>query len=139
MPPLLDKDGIFVYNYKIKTAISENGNRRISIHVKNRKTDHSPELFNDKLLDPAEKFGSVLSVSFELDSLGKVQAEDTHNRLSIYCISARNEVNVIITECHLGNKILNIIDCGESDSSLVFHNKFLPFPLKHAPAYFKPY
>ena len=29
MPPLLDKDGIFVYNYKIKTAISENGNRRM--------------------------------------------------------------------------------------------------------------
>ena len=69
------------------------------------------QLVNDKFLDLCKEFGSVVSVSFELDWLGKVEAEDTHNGLSIDCISAGNKVNIVVAERNCCNKILDIIDC----------------------------
>ncbi len=65
---------------------------------------------NNEFLYLREKFGSVIGMSLKLDRLGKVKAENTHNGLGVYRISARNKVNIVIALGYNSHKALDVVD-----------------------------
>ena len=64
----------------------------------------------DVLADLLEEILGIVCVSIELDRLREVKAEYTHNRLSIYSVSAGNKINVEIVLHHDVYEILDIVD-----------------------------
>ena len=64
----------------------------------------------DVLADLLEEVLCVISVSVELDGLGEVKTEDTHDGLCIYCVSAGNEVNIEIISHNDIYELLDIVD-----------------------------
>lgn len=76
---------------------------------------------NNEFLDLSKKLGSVVGMSLQLNRLREIKAENTHNGLSVYCVSSRNKVNVIITLRYDRHKALDIVDSTQHYCSLV-HN-----------------
>ena len=46
----------------------------------------------------------------QIDSLGKIQTEDSHNRLCINHISSGYQIKISIEVCYIVYKCLNLVD-----------------------------
>jgi hypothetical protein len=65
------------------------------------------------------KLLNVLGMSNELDGRKQIQRENTHDRLSIYRISALYKINVIISKYNAVDKLADILDIRECDHHFV--------------------
>ena len=69
-----------------------------------------PSLFNDELLDLCYQFIRIIRMNGQLDGGEKIQAEDTHDGLSVHDIAARGKVNLAVKG---GNRVYKVADVGD--------------------------
>ena len=73
---------------------------------------HSTGRFLDRLrlLERKDLFGISAIVDIQIDRLGKIQAEDTHDGFCVDDVSAGNKVEIGIKLCKVVYKRLHFID-----------------------------
>lgn len=69
----------------------------------------------DKSADLVKKISAVIVVDLELEILGKIQAENAHNRLRVDSVASAYDIHVIIAAGNDINEILNIADFCDLD------------------------
>ena len=52
----------------------------------------------------------VIIMDVQIDSLGKIQTEDSHNRLCVNHISSGYQIKISIEVCYIVYKCLNLVD-----------------------------
>ena len=82
------------------------------------------QLFNDKVLDSRENLVAVVGMNGKSDRIEQVKAENTHDRLCIYNISAAGKVDFLI---ELADNLYKISYCfyGRKTDFYRFHNNIL--------------
>ena len=82
------------------------------------------QLFNDKILDSRENLVAVVGMNGKSDRIEQVKAENTHDRLCIYDISAAGKVDFLI---ELADNLYKISYCfyGRKTDFYRFHNNIL--------------
>ncbi len=69
----------------------------------------------DVALDLVEEISTVVAVDVQCQILGKVKAEDTHDRLCVDSVSAGDDVYVIVALCYDVYEVLYVIDRVDAD------------------------
>ena len=68
------------------------------------------ELLDDELVDGVQEFLCIIGMRMQLDGLGKIQAEDAHNGLSVDGISAGHQIYVKIETHYDVYEFLYVVD-----------------------------
>lgn len=69
----------------------------------------------DKFIQFIEELTAVIAVDLELQLLGKIQAEDTHDRLCVDCVASAYDIGIVRAACDDAHEILNVVYLGELD------------------------
>ena len=84
-------------------------------------------LLYDVALDLIKELSALVAVDVQCQLLGQVKAEDAHDGLCVDCISAADDVHVILALCYDVYEILYVIDGIDADLCCCHDIYFLSF------------
>ena len=90
------------------------------------RSSHQVLSLNDILLDSVEEICAVIAVDIQGQLLGEVEAEDTHDGLSVDGVSAGYDINVILAAGNDSYEILDVVDGVNVDFYCSHNNASFP-------------